>query len=166
MRVDECQQERQGGETIHEPGAWRPIQPSGGLARVRPFHYAHHVSAGERWTDEAVRLESERWVHVPSYGVRIEDERRLLVHLPKRWSQSRVWRSSAPDEDQASKLIRETISAVRDFGGGRLVWHTGEGISPAFMDACLAKCGFETAEELDVLAFFLGDGPEQIGRAH
>ena len=107
-----------------------------------------------------MRLESERWVHVPPDGVRIEDERRLLVHLPRRWSQSRVWRSSAPDEEQASKLIQETISSVRDFGGGRLVWHTGEGISPAFMDECLAKCGFETAEELDVLAFFLENGPE------
>jgi hypothetical protein len=118
------------------------------------------VSAGERWTDEAVRLESERWIHVPSEGVRIEDERRLLVHLPRRWGQSRVWRASVPDEERAQELIRETISAVRDFGGGRLVWHTGEGISPAFMDECLAKCGFETTEKLDVLAFFLGDGKE------
>jgi hypothetical protein len=124
----------------------------------RPFYYAHRVSAGERWTDEAVIRESERWVYVPPDGVRLEDERRLLVHLPKRRGQSRVWRSSAPDEETACELIGETIGTVRSFGGGGLVWHTGEGVSPAFMDECLAKCGFETTEELDVLAFFLVDG--------
>ncbi len=78
------------------------------------------MNAGERWTDEAVRLESERWIHVPSEGVRIEDERRLLVHLPRRWGRSRVWRSSVPDEEHAEELIRETIGAVRDFGGATL----------------------------------------------
>ena len=77
--------------------------------------------AGERWTDEAVIRESERWVYVPPDGVHLEDERRLLVHLPKRWGQSRVWRSSAPDEEKACELIGETIGAVRAFGGGRLV---------------------------------------------
>jgi hypothetical protein len=143
---------------MHEPGAWRSIQPSGGLAGGRPFHYAHRVSAGERWTDEAVIRESERWVYVPPEGAHLEDERRLLLHLPKRWGQSRVWRSSAPDEEKACELIGETIGAVRAFGGGRLVWHTGEGLSPPFMDECLARLGFETSEELHVLAFSLVDG--------
>jgi hypothetical protein len=55
------------------------------LAGRRPFHYAHCVSV--RWTDETVLRESERWVHVPPDGVRVEDERRLLVHLPRRWGQ-------------------------------------------------------------------------------
>jgi len=113
---------------------------------------------GERWTDEAVRRESERWVHVPSDGVCLEDERRLLVHLPRRWDQSRVWRSAAPDEARADDLIVETIGAVRAAGGGRLIWHTGEGKSPPFMDECLAKRGFEITEELAVLAFSLVDG--------
>ena len=116
------------------------------------------MSAGERWTDEAVILEFERWVYVPPDGVHLEDERRLLLHLPKRWGQSRVWRSSAPDEEKACELIGETIGAVRAFGGGRLVWHTGEGLSPPFMDECLARLGFETSEELHVLAFSLVDG--------
>ena len=124
------------------------------------MRYAHHVSASERCTDEAVLRESARWVHVPPDGVRLEDERRLLVHLPKRWGQSRVWRSSAVDEEKAEELIEDTIGAVRAAGGGRLVWHTGEGISPPFMDECLAKRGFETNEELDVLAFSLVDGLE------
>jgi hypothetical protein len=90
----------------------------------------------------------------------MQNERRLLVHLPKRWGQSRVWRTSVPGEEQAGELIEETIGAVRAFGGGKLVWHTGEGISPPFMDECLAKHGFETSEELAVLAYFLADGPE------
>jgi len=102
-----------------------------------------------------MRRESERWVHVPSDGTRLEDERRLLVHLPRRWGQSRVWRSAAPDEAQADDLIEETIVAVRAAVGGRLIWHTGEGISPPFMDECLARRGFETTEELAVLAFSL-----------
>jgi len=118
------------------------------------------VSAGERWTDEAVRRESERWVHIPCDGVRLEDERRLLVHLPRRWHQSRVWRSWAPDDGRADELIEETIGAVRAAGGDRLIWHTGEGISPPFMDVCLARWGFDITEELDVLAFSLRDGLE------
>ncbi len=113
---------------------------------------------GEQWTDEAVLRASERWVHVPPDGVCTEDERRLLVHLPRRWGQSRVWRSSASDEERADELIRETIGAVRAAGRGKLVWHTGEGISPPLMDECLAKRGFETTEELDVLVFPLVDG--------
>ena len=97
-------------------------------------------------------------MHVPSDGVCLEDERRLLVHLPRRWGQSRVWRSAAPDEARADDLIVETIGAVRAAGGGRLIWHTGEGKSPPFMDECLAKRGFEITEELAVLAFSLVDG--------
>jgi hypothetical protein len=130
------------------------------LADKSTFHYAHHVKMGERWADEAVRRESERWVHVPSDGVCLEDERRLLVHLPRRWGQSRVWRSAAPDEVRADDLIVETIGAVRTAGGGRLIWHTGEGKSPPFMDECLVRRGFETTEELAVLAFSLVEGEE------
>ena len=63
------------------------------LADRRSFQYAHHVSAGERWTDEAVCLESESWIHVPSDGVRLEDERRLLVHLPTGWTSPNARRS-------------------------------------------------------------------------
>jgi hypothetical protein len=109
-----------------------------------------------------VLRESERWVHVPRDGTCIEDERRLLVHLPKRWGTSRVWRSWAADEEQAGDLIEETIGEVRASGGGRLVWHTGDLVSPPFMDGCLARCGFETTEQLDVLAFIFADGPGPV----
>ena len=54
------------------------------------FHYAGWVGTDRRWTDEAVLRESERWVHIPQDGMRSEDDRRLLVHLPKRWGTSRV----------------------------------------------------------------------------
>jgi hypothetical protein len=117
-----------------------------------------------RWTDEAVLLESERWVHVPRDGTRIEDERRLLVHLPKRWGTSRVWRSWVADEGRASELVEETIGEVRAAGGGRLVWHTGDRIAPPFMDDCLARHGFRTTEKLEVLAFFRVDGQESLLR--
>jgi hypothetical protein len=40
------------------------------------------------------------------------------------------------------------------------VWHAGEHVSPPFMDACLSRCGFEKTEDLAVLAFELGSGPE------
>lgn len=115
------------------------------------------MGAGDGWTDEAVLRESERWVHVPSDGKHLEDERRLLVHLPKRWGTSRVWRSRAADERRAGDLIDETIGEVIASGGGRVVWHTGDRISPPFMDECLAWHGFELTEELDVLAFVLID---------
>ncbi len=121
------------------------------------FRYAELVDAGERWTEEAVLRESERWVHVPRDGTLIEDERRLLVHLQKRWGTSRVWRSWAADDEQAGDLIKDTIGEVRAAGGGRLVWHTGDRVSPPFMDECLARRGFQTAEQLDVLAFVLAD---------
>ena len=107
-------------------------------------------------------LESERWVHVPRDGTRIEDERRLLVHLPKRWGTSRVWRSWVADEGRASELVEETIGEVRAAGGGRFVWHTGDGIAPPFMDDCLARHGFRTTQKLEVLAFFLVDGQESL----
>src|SRR5215212_9546044 len=76
------------------------------------FRYACWVGTDRRWTDEAVLRESERWVHIPQDGMCSEDDRRLLVHLPKRWGTSRVWRSWAADEGQASYLIEETIGEV------------------------------------------------------
>jgi len=116
---------------------------------------------GERWTEEAVLRESERWVHVPRDGRCIQDERRLLVHLPKRWGTSRVWRSWAADEERASDLIEETVGEVRAAGGGRILWHTGDRVAPPFMDECLARHGFRTTEKLEVLAFLLVKGQEQ-----
>ncbi len=121
------------------------------------LRYADRMGADEGWTDEAVLRESERWVHVPRDGTRLEDERRLLVHLPKRWGTSRVWRTWAADERLAGDLIEETIGEVLAAGGGRLLWHTGDRIAPPFMDECLAGHGFEIREELDVLAFVLID---------
>lgn len=73
------------------------------------------------WTDEAVLGESERWVHAPWGGRRLEDEWRLLVHLPKRRNTSRVWRSWAVDERQAGDLIEATIGEVLAAGGDRLL---------------------------------------------
>ena len=119
---------------------------------------------GERWTEEAVLRESERWVHVPGDGRCMEDERRLLVHLPKHSGTSRVWRSWAADEERASDLIEDTVGEVRAAGGGRILWHTGDGVAPPFMDECLARHGFRTTEKLEVLAFFLVDGQEQLPR--
>jgi hypothetical protein len=117
---------------------------------------------GERWTEEAILRESERWVHVPRDGKCIEDERRLLVHLPKRWGTSRVWRSRAADEERASDLIEETVGEVRAAGGGRILWHTGDRVAPPFMDECLARHGFRTTEKLEVLAFLPGNGQGRL----
>ena len=116
---------------------------------------------GERWTEEAVLRESERWVHVPREGRCIEDERRLLVRLPRPWGLTRVWRSWAGDEQRASGLIEETIGEVRAAGGGRILWHTGDRVAPPFMDGCLARYGFRTTEKLEVLAFLLVNAQEQ-----
>jgi hypothetical protein len=113
---------------------------------------------GEKWTEEAVLRESERWVHVPRDGECVEDGRRLLVHLHKRWGTSRVWRSWGVDEERADDLIEETVGEVRAAGGGRILWHTGDRVAPPFMDECLARYGFREAEKLEVLAFSLVDG--------
>jgi hypothetical protein len=121
----------------------------------------YSACVGERWTEEAVLRESERWVHVPWDGRCIEDGRRLLVHLPERWGTSRVWRSWVADQEGAGDLIEETVGEVRAAGGGRILWHTGDCVAPPFMDECLARHGFRTIEELEVLAFFLADGQEQ-----
>jgi hypothetical protein len=137
---------------------WRSTIP-GRFAGAALLRYPARV--GERWSEEAVLRESERWVHVPRDGKRIEDERRLLVQLPERWGTSRVWRSWAADEEQASDLIEETVGEVRAAGGGRILWHTGDRVAPPFMDECLARHGFRTTENLEVLAFFLVDGQEQ-----
>jgi hypothetical protein len=103
----------------------------------------------ERWTEDAVFRESERWVHVPRDGRCIEDERRLLVHLPKRWGMSRVWRSWATDEERASDLIEETVGEVRAAGGGRISYPNS------------VPSQARTAEKLEVLAFVLVNGQEQ-----
>jgi hypothetical protein len=121
----------------------------------------YSAQMGERWTEEAVFQESERWVHVPRDGRCIEDERRLLVHLPKPWGTTRVWRSWVADEERASDLIEETVDEVRATGGGRILWHTGDRVAPPFMDECLARHGFRTTEKLEVLAFVLINGQEQ-----
>jgi hypothetical protein len=103
-------------------------------------------------------LESERWVHVPATSILTENGERLLVHPPSRRGTSRVWRSW-PTRGRAVGLILETIEEVRESGGGRLVWHTGDGASPPFMDDLLSRHGFEKTEDLEVLAFELGDDP-------
>jgi hypothetical protein len=119
--------------------------------------YSICMGAEVRWTDEAILRESERWVHVPWDGTRLEDGRRLLVYLPGRWGTIRVWRTRAADESLAGDIIEETIREVLTAGGGRILWHTGDRIAPPFMDECLAGHGFEMTEELDVLAFVLRD---------
>lgn len=129
------------------------------MAGAAVFRYAARVD--KRWTEEAVLRESERWVHLPREGKRIADGRRLLVYLPDPWDMSRVWRSRVADEEEADDLIRETVGEVRAAGGGRVLWHTGDRVAPSFMDRCLARHGFRTTEELEVLAFFLADGREQ-----
>lgn len=111
------------------------------------------------WTDKSILWESERWVHVPLSGVRVEDAARLLVHPRARRGTSRVWRSW-PDRAGAEALILQTIEETRAAGGTGLVWHTGDAVSPPFMYEALAQRGFEKTEDLDVLAFELGADPE------
>ena len=112
------------------------------------------------WTDAAVLRESEAWIHVPSSGVLVEDAASLLVHLPTtRGVSSCVWRSR-PDRRVAEALILRTIEEARSAGATRLVWHTGDAVSPPFMDGLLPQYGFEKTEDLDVLAFELGTDRE------
>ena len=111
------------------------------------------------WTDEEILRESGRWVHVPPSGARVEDAESLLVHLPHHRGTSRVWRSR-PDRTGAEALILRTIEGAHAAGARRLIWHTGDAVSPAFMDDLLPRHGFVKTEDLDVLAFELGAGPE------
>lgn len=109
-----------------------------------------------RWTEGTILRESESWVHVPPSGVLDKDAARLLVHLPtERGASSRVWRSR-PDRAGAEALILRTIEESRAAGATRLVWHTGDAVSPPLMDDLLPQHGFEKTEDLDVLAFELG----------
>ena len=103
--------------------------------------------------------ESERWVHVPPSGILVEDAERLVVHLTTRRGTSRVWRSR-PNRTGAEALILQTIEDARAAHASRLVWHTGDAVSPPFMDDLLPRYGFEKTEDLDVLAFDLGADPE------
>ena len=116
----------------------------------------HRDRSNSRWTDAAILRASEKWVHVPPSGVLDEDAARLLVHLPtRRGTSSRVWRSR-PDQKGAEALILRTIEEARAVGATRLVWHTGDAVSPPLMDDLLPQHGFEKTEDLDVLAFELG----------
>ena len=58
-------------------------------------------------------------------------------------------------------MIRETIEEVRASGGGRLVRHTGDRVSPTFMNALPPRYGFERTE---VLAFELDDPRPRLPR--
>jgi hypothetical protein len=102
--------------------------------------------------------ESERWVHVPPSGLLVEDAERLLVHPSTPRGASRVWRSW-PGREEAEALVLRTIAEARAAGGARLVWYTGQGVSPPAMDEILPRCGFGKTEDLDVLAFELGTDP-------
>ena len=113
------------------------------------------------WNDAEILRESGRWVHVPPSGVLVEDEERFLVLLPANGGASRVWRSR-PERTRAGALIRQTIEEARARGGSRLVWHTGNGVSPPFMDGLLREHGFAMNEDLEVLAFEMGTGPEPV----
>ena len=112
-----------------------------------------------RWTQESILRESERWVHVPAAGTLVEDGERLLVHPPGSHGTSRVWRSW-PARVRAEGLILDTIEEVRASGGARIVWHTGDAVSPPFMDYFLSQHGFEKTEDLEVLVFELGNNPQ------
>ena len=68
-----------------------------------------------------------------------------------------MWRSW-PARGGAEALILKTIQDVRASGAERLVWHTGDAVSPPFMDELLPQHGFEKTEDLEVLAFDLGNG--------
>ena len=83
----------------------------------------------------------------------------MLVHPRSRRGTSRVWRSW-PDRAGAEALILQTIEETRAAGGTGLVWHTGDAVSPPFMDDALAEHGLEKTEDLGVLAFELGTDPE------
>ncbi|QIN82282.1 hypothetical protein GBA63_06165 [Rubrobacter tropicus] len=115
----------------------------------------------KRWTNEAVLRESGRWVHVPAGCALVEDAERLMVHPPEFRGTSRVWRSW-PARHAAEDLILKTVQEVCASGGERLVWHTGDAVSPPFMDGLLSRHGFEKTEDLEVLAFELGDGPRPM----
>jgi hypothetical protein len=114
------------------------------------------------WTDEAILWESEREVHVPPSGVRVEDAGRLLVHSLARRGTSRVWRSLTDRVGAERSLdLADHIEETCATGGTGLVWHAGDAISPPFMDDVLTQQGFEKTEDpdLDVLAFELGTDP-------
>jgi hypothetical protein len=72
-----------------------------------------------------------------------------------------VGRRRGAGERGAGDLIEETVGEVRAAGGGRILWHTGDRVAPPVIDECLARHGFRTTENLEVLAFFLGNGQEQ-----
>lgn len=116
--------------------------------------------AGGAWTDGVILRESWRWTHVPRNGVLVEDDRCTLVLLPEGRGASRVWRSRAANGKQAEALVEDVLARVKDAGGGRLIWHTGNPMAPPCMEALLVERGFEIAEELEVLAFEMGGAPE------
>lgn len=85
----------------------------------------------------------------------MEDEGRLLVHLP--WRQSVVHRSSAADEATAGAMISSTVREAREAGSAGLCWWTRPSTSPGCTARLLAESGFRVCEEVEVLAFDLGD---------
>ena len=71
-----------------------------------------------------------------------------------------MYRSSAADERRAETLIEEIIAEVRAANSTGLVWHTNAATQPDNTAELLAERGFEIVEDLEVLAFGLGDGPD------
>lgn len=86
----------------------------------------------------------------------MEDEGRLLVHLP--WRQSVVHRSAAADEALARAMISATVRQAREAGSSGLSWWTRPSTTPGCTAKLLAESGFRVCEEVEVLALDLGDG--------
>ncbi len=117
----------------------------------------HGDHEDREWTAEAIAREAERWTWWPEAAAVTKDDRRLLVHMPRHWGRSVVWRSSVADEDRARALIEETVAEVRAAGGTRLVWHTGDMTRPTNTGELLTQRGFELSQRLEILAFELGE---------
>lgn len=79
--------------------------------------------------------------------------------MPPDGGASRVWRSW-PERTRAGGLIRHTIEQARTHGGRRLVWHTGDGVSPPCGRLAPGTRLREDRRPREVLAFEMGTSHE------
>src|SRR5215208_1905069 len=91
---------------------------------------AHQVSAGERWTESYF---GSRSVGFTSRLTACAWRTSGACWCTYQGAGAKAGCGALQPRRRACELIGETIGAVRAFGGEKLVWHTGEDMSPPLM---------------------------------
>lgn len=115
--------------------------------------------AGGTWSDERLLAAAAAWAWWPP-DTTVHDEPEYLLTLDGADQARNVVQRSSAITSSGDDLIAEVLERVRAAGRAAVGWWVLPTTLPADMGAILERRGFALAEQEDVLAWDLGDGPE------